>query len=347
MLDNKKFQNAELAPKCVSKPAAKHKQKLRFLFTIVIILILCIILFRNNLKHSSSHSSLLNFGLTDISGESIVSADFMNNYSVLAFIDDRDSNDISFLVGFADVISKFNIKGAAIIRNLPSDHENFSNSTHKGVYIVNAKSQIRYPLNLRYGEYHIYDKKGNLIYVGKTIDNYFGKGNLEYHLRRAIENVKFDLSLYLKNGTKLEEYEYLRQLTSIILTNLSHKFFLFAFFRTFCESCGVGTIIRYLGIIEKKYPGIIFIAIILSNKYTDRDIEGLRSQTRITSPIFLSDDVLSDEWEKMVKDYSDNDLSIMGILTDNTGTVLKTLDSSCGCTGVFFHDLERMIVTGK
>jgi len=152
------------------------------------------------------------------------------NFSLLAYIDDRDPNDLAFLDLLPNVEDEFNLNAVAFIRNLPSVKKRYRTWANNKISLIdatNAPQTVR--AKLRYGHYHIFNKNGKLIYAGTTVDNYFGKGTLEYNIRRLMKNERFLIGSYIRGGTNLDDYEYLGQLASIVKTNQSHKFFLFIF----------------------------------------------------------------------------------------------------------------------
>lgn len=298
-------------------------------------------------KRSRSNLSIPKFALVDIEGRRISSGMLRGNFSLLACIDDQDPNDLVFLELLPNVEDKFSLNVVAFIRNLPSVKKRYSTWANNKIRLIDATNlpqTVR--AKLRYGHYYIFSKNGNLIYAGTTVDNYFGKGTLEYNIRRLIKNERFLISSYIWDGTNLDDYQYLKQLASTVRTNQSYKFFLFIFFRSFYEGCGGGTIIRHLNLLWERYSDLLFEGIFLAGEYNKRDIPAIRSQARMNCPVFIPDDELSDWWDRMAEKFSDNDLTGFAILADRNGKILKTLDNGCSCAGNFFSDLEQMLIAG-
>lgn len=297
-------------------------------------------------NRSRFNLSIPKFELADIEGIRISSKMMKGNFSLLAYIDDRDPNDLAFLEFLPNIENKFSLNVIAFARNLAILKKRYRTWANNKIRLIDATTlpqTLRAKL-LKYGHYHIYNKNGKLVYAGTTVDKYFGKGALEYIIRQLMKNERFLISSYIRDGTNLGDYEYLSQLASIVRTNQSYKFFLFIFFRSFYEGCGGGTIVRHLNLLWERYSDLLLEGIFLAGEYDKRDIPAIRSQAKMNCLVFLAGDELRDWWDKMAEKFSDNDLTGFAIFADRSGMIFKTLDNGCSCAENFFDDLEKVLV---
>jgi hypothetical protein len=86
---------------------------------------------------------------------------------------------------------------------------------------------------------------------------------------------------------------------------------------------------------------ILFLAII-SDKYSDADIDRLRQQLGIRFPTMLATGLLSHTWNKLIKDYCDNKLTDILLLINREGSIIRIADRECDCYQYFFDYLNRI-----
>ena len=282
------------------------------------------------------------FNIDVESGNKINSRDLIGNYSLLLFLDDRDDNDMVFLSSLVDYIDKYNVNTVAFVRKKNNALLKNLNSNSKIQTVELNNSNLSNSLNSQYGEYRLYDKKGKLFYAGKTTDAYFGRGAVSYHLNKLIREKYFNIDLFVDINKKLADIDYLKQLVQLLKEN-DKKYYLISMMTSLCDACGSGLILTYLNRINTKFNNNVFVATILKNDFTQKEISSLKSQSRIKYPVFLADDVLDAKWEELINEYRENDITDIVILADKNTIILKLLDNSCNCVTKFFFEVEKLL----
>lgn len=138
---------------------------------------------------------------------------------------------------------------------------------------------------------------------------------------KLVDNVYFNINEFLPESN-INDMDHFRGLKSII-KNKNKKYYVIPFISNFSSACGTGYLINELENIS-MLDNLEVAGILYSGKYDVTQLMYLRDQSQITFALFLSDDILSSEWGKLINKYNDKILNNIILFVDNEGNILKT-----------------------
>lgn len=291
------------------------------------------------IKSTHGKNDILRFVARDLNGQVIRSDELLGQISFLVFLDDRDPNDQLFIRTADSALSEFGIENAVAFLDKNNDFSYKLDCLRLANILKSDQLLSRFDAR---GHYFLYDKKGGLFHSGKTADALYGLGDLRYYLAQLVLHKYFDMHLFIDESQSLIDSSHLSQIYELILNN--HKeYSVISLVSSICNVCGSGKIIGYLDDIHHKYGDKAYVALVVRSEYDDKEIEALRSQARISYPIFRASEELRRKWNELIAEYRERDLSDIVIFVRGDENIVSLLDNNCGCATPYFEHIGKTL----
>lgn len=319
-----------------------NKSSKIILLVIIAVLAVFLIEYRKNQGSpiQTQLTRLPEFDAIDVNGQAVSSNDLRGKLVYIQFIDPRFDEGIKL---FQTVYDKWRKKNLNLI--LFTEYSDLLikklGEKHTYLIIINENyEEMKKNFHSTVNNFHYLFNKGELIYVGINSIGY--EKGIKVHLIEQIDKEIFNPSSFLgnKNVHLMSDFKQLSELVHLF----NDEYLLIAFLTDFCDSCLSGYILYQLDKIQNyKSSKIGVCAVLYGNKYFDKDIDGLKSQSGYQFPIYISKNTLTQRWRKYILKFNEKTVSDIVFLIDNNGNVLDIFNKKFDNLDMFFKNITNSI----
>lgn len=164
---------------------------------------------------------------------------------------------------------------------------------------------------------------GNMNHVGKK------PGDIQ-------AQVNFDISLFIAENDNIRQTPWFHQLRRILDTG-GTEYTLVSLFRSVCDGCASGNIVRELNTLHTAYPERVHIISIVPRDFSPHEIRNLKEFLHIQYPVLKAGNALETKWSQLTAQYGESRLSNLVFLVHSSGTIAKAARGTPGETRDFFQ----------
>jgi hypothetical protein len=287
------------------------------------------------------------FTVKDIYGNEIKSNNLIGNFIYIQFVNPISSNDIELL---KKVYFKYHDYKNFIIIAFVKDFKKFLKNFllfGNNIFVVREdyeKLKRIFRASQCCESFYIFDKTGKLIKSNINIVGY--EEGVKPYLMNILENKKFSISYFIKEGENTKNFKWFKQISDIIM-NEKAEYFVISMFIDICMTCLSGQIINKLNELHKLNNSNFFFLTILPTTFTKQDIKNLKNQLRINFKIIIADENLSHKWNQLIKEFRISDLTNIVFLVNKKGEIIKVAEPNCQCFKDFFDFLYKKMGGSK
>lgn len=323
------------------------KRNILRLFIGVVVFIMALIFIqikkKSEILESGYRSAKLpNFDTFDTSGKPIKSDDFNRKILFVQFVNPLDDNDLELLRNVYLYWKNENLSFIIITKDITIFQSKFGTDLSKAIVLCKDYDNLKFLFRAPgYGIYYLYDKEGYLVNSGRNNIEY-GK-YLNVLLNRLIKNKYFSVSNFIRLNENVKNINWLRQVSEVVERE-NRKYYVISLFNLICTGCQSGSIIRNLNSLYFKNGKYVYFLCIVNDQFTEKDIIALKSQLGIEFSVIRADQTLSQKWNSLIQEFSAAELSGIVFISENSGKILRILDTNCGdCVKSFFIYLNNLI----
>jgi len=180
--------------------------------------------------------------------------------------------------------------------------------------------------------FNLFNEKGKLIASDLNRELYYEK-DIRIYLNRLVEKKnrvikkkKFFVSNYIKLGENVKNNDFLKPLAKVIEGEEYFDYYVMSMFDNVCTACQTGKLINRLKELHKLDSTYIYFLIILSDNYNENDINNFKTHLKISIPVIRADKQLSNNWNQLMKEFSNIELNNIIFLMDKKGKIIKLME---------------------
>lgn len=282
------------------------------------------------------------FAAQDITGKNIHWNKYRNRvrYAQFIGIDDDNNNKLLNNVYFnwSESIDIF-----IFTKQYNRLKDKLESSFPRAIIIENNYEEILSKFkSTKYGTHYVFDKAGSNIYLAENNIRY--EDGVKRILNLVVNNNKFAVGNIIKENSYINDQFEFKQIANNI-KEMGKKYLLVGMIYSFCGTCSSGALVEILKNINLKWESNGSVLLVLSDEYSQFDIEVFKSQCRIEYPVILADKVLCEKWRRLIDKYSISELNNMAFLINPAGKIEKVFDSTCGeCARQFWDAVIKKTI---
>lgn len=285
-------------------------------------------------KYISSNSreqlTLPDFSTVDIFGNTIDSSNFTGKKTFVQFINPKSESQIESL---KRVYQEYKNEDFAIITFIKKVEDHiFHRFMDKimfasgDIFIItedyeNHKTLFEAPSCCE--SFMLFGQEGKLI--GSGTDQHLHKKDIRAYFNRLDAGKKFIISNYIKPGFHISDIDWLGSLARVIERENNYEYFIFSMFNNICTGCPSGTLINKLKEADKSASGSAHFLIILSDDYTENDVNNFKIHLEINFPVLKADEQLMNKWNQLIEEFSKIELNNIIFSVSKEGEILDTI----------------------
>jgi len=160
---------------------------------------------------------------------------------------------------------------------------------------------------------------------------------------RLNDGDNFSILNILQPGTNIKDLGWLGCLSRYLKHEMNYDYYLVAMFSSICMECLNGVIIRELKNSQKKLYKSISFLIIVPDKFTENEVDNMKTSLNMNIQVIIADKDLSITWNQLIENYGGSKINIILFLLNKGGDVLSVMNPSY--YKEFFNNLIKMTST--
>lgn len=190
----------------------------------------------------------------------------------------------------------------------------------------------------KYGKHYIFRRNGATLFSAENNVRY--DSGARRYLQLAVNNRQFHISEFIREKDNIKDIPEFDQIKNV-LEQGENDHLLIGMISSFCESCASASLVEIFRRLNIRNDWKNSVILILSNEYTESDVEVFKSQLRVEFTTLIANPALNKRWQELINMYSKNDANTIVFTVDRTGSIDRVLDLLCqGCEKSFWKWIE-------
>lgn len=174
--------------------------------------------------------------------------------------------------------------------------------------------------------FYLFDKSGNLVITDFNWKGY--EEGIKTQLQSLLKKIEFSIHYFIKSGENIRNIDWFDHLWKIIIREKTPNYHVISMFTRICSSCPSGRIINNLKELYKTSNKSAQFLSILSDNFSENDVNNLKINLGIKFPMIKADEKLANKWNKLIKEFRETDLNNIVFLIDKKGQILSVMQSN-------------------
>ena len=173
-------------------------------------------------------------------------------------------------------------------------------------------------------KFYLFNESGNLIASGLNWRLYTSEtlglfGNME--IRK-----KFSILNFIKPGENINNISWFTQVVEIIRKDSKYNNYIISMFNELCNTCLNGQIINNLMKSYEENHGSSYYLIMLSDNFSENDINNFKKFLKIRFPVVIAEESLSAKWYQLAEEFGKSKLNNLVFFINRNGDILSLMD---------------------